>query len=44
MKMSRKTGVARLSLRDASLLMDVLEQQNLPVEQRRQLLDEADPA
>ena len=35
--------MVRLSSRDASLLMDVLEQQDLPDEQRNQLLDEADP-
>jgi hypothetical protein len=33
----------RLSSRDASLLMDVLEQQELPPEERLKLLDEADP-
>ena len=31
--------MVRLSSRDASLLMDVLEQQELPQEERRKLLD-----
>lgn len=35
--------MVRLSSRDASLLMDVLEQQELPPEERRKLLDKADP-
>jgi hypothetical protein len=35
--------MVRLSSRDASLLMDVLEQQELPPEERRNLLTEADP-
>ena len=35
--------MVRLSSRDASLLMDVLEQQELPPEERRKLLDEANP-
>jgi hypothetical protein len=35
--------MVRLSSRDASLLMDVLEQQDLSDEKRNQLLDEADP-
>lgn len=35
--------MVRLSSRDASLLMDVLEQQALPAEERRKLLEEADP-
>jgi hypothetical protein len=34
--------MVRLSSRDASLLMDVLEQKELPPEQRRQLLEGAD--
>lgn len=34
--------MVRLSSRDASLLMDVLEQQQLPPEERQKLLDEAD--
>lgn len=35
--------MVRLSSRDALLLMDVLEQQELPPEERRKLLAEADP-
>lgn len=35
--------MVRLSSRDASLLMDVLEQKELPLEERRKLLEEADP-
>jgi hypothetical protein len=35
--------MVRLSSSDASLLMDVLEQQELPPEERRKLLDEANP-
>jgi hypothetical protein len=35
--------MVRLSSRDASLLMDVLEQDKLPPEERRKLLDEATP-
>jgi hypothetical protein len=35
--------MVRLSSRDASLLMDVLEQRELPAEERRKLLRDADP-
>jgi hypothetical protein len=35
--------MVRLSSRDASMLMDVLEQQELTPEERRKLLDKADP-
>ena len=35
--------MVRLSSRDASMLMDVLEQQELTPEERLKLLDKADP-
>jgi hypothetical protein len=35
--------MVRLSSRDASLLMDVLEQRELPAEERHKLLGDADP-